>query len=371
MSKKLVILLFLFIILTSGYFFVKFVVQKNNFVLQKNNNIATDDFPYFPDPYRVHFNLEGQKVSLNTSIYFGKEFPQGHPSLLESWLKTGENALIFDTKQKDFDMDGDEDALFIFAHSPELNTEKLFFYVGISLRVSDIKLKEYEPTNSVFLGDRIIPKSFSIENETLKIDYLTRAPNEDFSVGPTILKRAYLKLEKGELKMILDEVVSISDTKYSVQPKLIENGNEISRIDWGLSFVKNVDWKVVKNSIDKLTLEKVSGENIGAILTITLLSGGVGVDNDEKFGQVVYSYGSKKWMRMVNPLTKNQESISYNQLAVPLYYTKADNLPVFSGANEPTTRIIPLNQKTFIKISITGFEDIDTQKDLISSFVKI
>jgi len=70
-----------------------------------------------------------------------------------------------------------------------------FFY--LSAYVSG--LVNYKGTNTIFIGDRIEPKSVSIKNEIITLTYLDRKPNEPFASDPTILTTKQFIYKNGEL----------------------------------------------------------------------------------------------------------------------------------------------------------------------------
>ncbi len=57
----------------------------------------------------------------------------------------------------------------------------------------------YKGTNTLFLGDRISPKSVAIKNGVMTVTYLDRKPTDPFSTDPTIPTTKTFKVENGEL----------------------------------------------------------------------------------------------------------------------------------------------------------------------------
>ncbi len=57
----------------------------------------------------------------------------------------------------------------------------------------------YKGTNAVFIGDRIEPKSISIKNNIITLNYLDRQPNEPFSSKPTVSITQQFVYKNGEL----------------------------------------------------------------------------------------------------------------------------------------------------------------------------
>lgn len=57
----------------------------------------------------------------------------------------------------------------------------------------------YKGTNVIFIGDRIEPKSVSIKNSVITLNYLDRKSNEPFSSKPTISITQQFIYKNGEL----------------------------------------------------------------------------------------------------------------------------------------------------------------------------
>ncbi len=57
----------------------------------------------------------------------------------------------------------------------------------------------YKGTNTLFLGDRISPKSVVVKNGVMTVTYLDRKPTDPFSTDPTISTTKTFKIKSGEL----------------------------------------------------------------------------------------------------------------------------------------------------------------------------
>jgi len=66
--------------------------------------------------------------------------------------------------------------------------------------VADVSgLIDYKGSNAVFIGNRIDPKSISIENSVITLTYLDRKPEEAFAAEPTISTTKQFVYRNGEL----------------------------------------------------------------------------------------------------------------------------------------------------------------------------
>ncbi len=70
-------------------------------------------------------------------------------------------------------------------------------FVYIALYVSGPL--NYKGSNTVFVGDRVEPKSISIDNGVITFKYLDRKPNEPYAAEPTVLTTKQFVYTKGAL----------------------------------------------------------------------------------------------------------------------------------------------------------------------------
>lgn len=70
-----------------------------------------------------------------------------------------------------------------------------FYYVAAAINTGD----SYRGTNSVFLGDRIIPEATRIENRNIVVDFADRSPDAAMAAVPTLHVTDYANLQGAEL----------------------------------------------------------------------------------------------------------------------------------------------------------------------------
>jgi heat shock protein HslJ len=100
----------------------------------------------------------------------------------------------------DIDGDGDDDAVVILVN--DSGGSGRFYYAVIAANING----EYKGTDAILLGDRISPQSFYVQDRRAVVNYVVRAPSEDFSVQPSIGKSLHLQFEAETLRLIQVEV---------------------------------------------------------------------------------------------------------------------------------------------------------------------
>ena len=96
----------------------------------------------------------------------------------------------------DVDGDGDDDAVVILAN--ESGGSGTFYYAAIAVNSGG----RYRGTDTVFLGDRIVPRTFYVEDNRAKITYADRAHDEPFSEEPSIERSVHLQFDPESLILI-------------------------------------------------------------------------------------------------------------------------------------------------------------------------
>lgn len=124
----------------------------------------------------------------NTSASFKPE-----PVLSDFTDIEGELTLLKERAYGDLNNDDKTDTAVLIAESG--GGSGVFIYVAsyVSGPVN------YKGSNSVFIGDRISPKSLSITNGVVKVEYLDRKEDEPFAAEPTVPKTLELRYKNGEL----------------------------------------------------------------------------------------------------------------------------------------------------------------------------
>lgn len=105
----------------------------------------------------------------------------------------------------DIDADGDYDALVLLEN--DRGGSGTFYYVALAMNIDGV----YASTDTILLGDRIAPQTFSIEGDTAVVNYADRAPGEPFTTPPSVGKSLYLQVDTQTMKLI--KVDGGSDTE--------------------------------------------------------------------------------------------------------------------------------------------------------------
>jgi hypothetical protein len=206
MRKKIIILIVFIVVasVTGWYFFVR-----------DASNVSDDpSLPYIPSIGEATYFIDGKEVNLRAYFPFGKDLPLPqcvYPTIRNAFALTYDSEIL-----GDIDGDGDDkDALVIFADASTEERVNLYavaenpalFYAAVVLYDDNVpnefgSMGKYRATNSVFLGDRIIPQSYYLEDNLVKIEYLTRAPGEGFSIEPSVLETIELQFHGENLIQI-------------------------------------------------------------------------------------------------------------------------------------------------------------------------
>ena len=171
--KKIIIAIFLFFILLGGWYFIQETSKKDVKGLDPLNTtylINEESFTLFDGS--IEKEIVPGSASKNKLSIFGEP--------------------VFG----DIDQDGDDDAVVILVN--DLGGSGTFYYAAIAANIDG----EYKGTDAIFLGDRIAPQTFYIQDNRAKINYVDRAVGEDFSVQPSIGKSIHLQFDPVSLRLI-------------------------------------------------------------------------------------------------------------------------------------------------------------------------
>ena len=83
--------------------------------------------------------------------------------------------------------------MFFLAHDP--GGSGTFYYLAAALNLNG----SYRSTNTVLLGDRIIPQSITVQNGIITATYKARNQGEEMSAVPSITVKKYFTVKNGEL----------------------------------------------------------------------------------------------------------------------------------------------------------------------------
>ncbi len=190
--------------------------------------------------------------------------------------------------------------------------------------------------------------------------------------------------------------ISLSAFDYSSQAVMnkilstfkftIDAGNQIRKDNWGITFMKGSDWKVVNNSDTRVDLEKISGNWQGDKIDITYVADGGSYISvlDNRFGSVSYEYDTviHEWMETSTEMTGASSLAS----AIPITdVMHSDSVFPFAGRGHWLPYVIPLRSKvtatsrgtgyklnhSYLKLNITGSGDTQALKDLVETIERL
>ena len=131
------------------------------------------------------YTVEGKPVTLVDGLAESQSAPGSASKTVTRYL--GNEAT------GDLNGDGLDDVVFLLTQDG--GGSGLFYYL-VAARNSE---QGYVGTNAMLLGDRIGPKSVSIEDGVIIVDFLERNPGEPFTVPPTLDVTRHFKLADGKL----------------------------------------------------------------------------------------------------------------------------------------------------------------------------
>ena len=135
-------------------------------------NVPIVDDGFRPDPSNATFIFDEGPVTLEKGI---REVEVAPGSAMK------EETLLTDfVGYGDVNKDGKNDAVAILVQSGGASGVFIYLAGYVSGPVT------YKGTNAIFLGDRITPKSVSISNEIITVNYLDRKESEPFTAEPTV-----------------------------------------------------------------------------------------------------------------------------------------------------------------------------------------
>lgn len=149
------------------------------------NTPQTNEGNFQPNPSNATFTFADGPITLSggrveRSVEPGSSFIE-------------EIVLLDDIAYGDINDDNREDAVVLLARFG--GGSGTFIYVGAYLSGP----VTYRGSNTVFVGDRIIPTSLSIQNGIITINYLDRSPDQAFSEEPNVPSSLELVYTNGQL----------------------------------------------------------------------------------------------------------------------------------------------------------------------------
>lgn len=139
-----------------------------------------------PDAKDATFQFEDGPITLKNGSATTNVTPNGEI--------TQETTLTNDVAYGDINGDGKADSAVLLVQNSE--GSGVFLYVAAYLS----GLVQYKGSNAVFIGDRVTPKTVSIDKGVITVTYLDRKPTEPMAAEPTVLTTAHYVYRGGQLE---------------------------------------------------------------------------------------------------------------------------------------------------------------------------
>jgi hypothetical protein len=147
--------------------------------------VKEPDHGFLSSPLNASYTIEGQEIRLQEGRSVRDIAPVSATKV--------RNSVFGEVVYGDLDGDGDEDAALILVHDP--GGSGTFYYLVAALNLHD----QYRGTNGVFLGDRIKPRKLVIRDGLVVFTFIDRLPYEPLNADPSVEKRIWASVEKGNL----------------------------------------------------------------------------------------------------------------------------------------------------------------------------
>lgn len=178
--KKLLIVVAVIVVGGGIYYFMH---ARSSSTTTPPITIATDTT--HPDPSNATFQFEDGPVTLKNGSATTNLTPSGEI--------TEETDLTNTIAYGDLNSDGKNDAAFLLVQT----TSGTGVFFNVAAYVSG--LVNYNGSNAIFLGDRIVPKTISISKGIITVTYLDRTSSEAMTDDPTVLSTKTFTYTGGQL----------------------------------------------------------------------------------------------------------------------------------------------------------------------------
>lgn len=149
-----------------------FVFKQASNVSTKSETSSTNDSVAHPNPSNATFTFEDGPITLSKG--------QNEQQIIPGGELTQDTTLTSTIGYGDLNNDKKEDAAVVLVQSG--GGSGVFVYVAAYVSGP----LDYKGSNAVFVGDRINPKSISINNGIISFNYLDRKSNEPFATEPSV-----------------------------------------------------------------------------------------------------------------------------------------------------------------------------------------
>jgi hypothetical protein len=176
----------LVIVVLLGY--LLFTKYNGNTGTKEEPKIQIDRTTSKPDLSNALFTFDDVKIQLDKG--------KAETTLPDNSRITQTTTLTDKIAYGDLNRDNKEDASALFVQ--EGAGTGVFVYIAAYVSGT----VRYNGTNAIYIGDRIIVQSITINNEVIKVEYLDRKEGEPFTATPTELTTRSFIYVNGELKEI-------------------------------------------------------------------------------------------------------------------------------------------------------------------------
>ncbi|MCA9357499.1 META domain-containing protein [Candidatus Nomurabacteria bacterium] len=213
--------------------------------------VLAGGYYFYVSTSKVGDTLINEAKIVNSNPQNATYLVENEPFVLVNGLAEKDISFESETKNKlsiigepaygDIDGDGDEDAVLVLINEP--GGSGTFYYAAIAVNDEG----KYKGTDTVLLGDRIVPGELSIADGKAIVNYIDHSSDEIFVTPPSVEKSLILQADVESLRLILiandfegeaDENVMTLDMKpwnwqkttYNNDTELVPNKPEDFRV---------------------------------------------------------------------------------------------------------------------------------------------
>ena len=167
MKRAVVIILIILAVLTIIY-----VIRDNSSINKTDIPKTSENDNFHPDPSNATFIFDDGPITLSVG--------RNERTITPESTLSEETTLMDKFAYGDINKDGKVDTALLLARYGGGSGTVIYLAAFVS------GLINYKGSEVVFIGDRIVPQSISIDGEIVTVKYLDRGPNEAFSAEPVI-----------------------------------------------------------------------------------------------------------------------------------------------------------------------------------------
>ena len=174
------------IVIILGVAVLIYAMRDKSEVKEATPNVTTENGNFKPDPSNATFTIEDETITLAS----GKNESETAPGS----AMTEETTLMDKFAYGDLNADGKVDTALLLARYGGGSGTFIYAAAFVSGPVN------YKGTQTVFIGDRIVPQSIAISGGIVTVTYLDRKADEALAVEPTILESKQFIYRNGEFQ---------------------------------------------------------------------------------------------------------------------------------------------------------------------------